>query len=156
MDIMESIADLPVPHEDGSFVSARIDRVIEAIKDYEPRIEVQWIPPAAREEGDNAFRLLYTEDNGLQYVMFFVATEEEFDERVLQRIWAADQRKQGKKYYTELELQDMARANLKKRKFEDAMAEANDIAYHVFRSHKNTYKVNDNLIIKDRGGGDVS
>ena len=156
MDIMETVADLPIPHEDGSFVSARIDRVIEAIKDYDPNIEVQWIPPRAREEGDNAFRLLYTEANGMQYVMFFVKTEDEFDERVLERIWAADQQKQGKQYYSDVQLREMAQRNIKKRKWEDSIAEANDIAAHVFRSHKNTYKVNKELTIRDYGGGDVS
>lgn len=146
--MFEYMADLPTAHVDGSLISARISRVVEAIRDYDPSLDVQWIPPSARDSGDHAFRIIHTKPDGMQYVAFTVATEDEFDERVLKRIMVNDQRN-GQIKLSEFEAHLKAQEDIKRRRYEDAWAEANDIAYHVFRTHKNTYKVNDHLTIKE-------
>jgi len=150
----EAVADIATLHPDGSLVSVKIDRVIEAIKEYDPRIDVQWIPPKAREPGDAAFRLVYTNDNGTQYVMFFINTEEEFDSRVLQRIYMADQRT-GAKQYSEVEAAELAAKEVARRRNADAMAEATDMAMHAFRSRKHNYKINKDITIRDDHGGSL-
>ena len=135
---------------DGQFVSQRISQVVQAIKEYDPDIEVQWIPVSEREPGQAAFRLMYFPKDGTPpYIMFHVKTEDEFDARVLKKIMVNDQARSGKLTIDEFEAAERAQAAVAKQAYLDALEEQHDIAYHVLKSHKNTYKINDNLIIKD-------
>jgi hypothetical protein len=149
-NLFDHIADLPVQHVDGSLIAAEIGRVVEAIRQYDPLIEVQWIPRDARGEGDAAFRLVHNPVGGRPYVMFYVQTEDEFDHRVLKRIMMNDQaRTGGKTTMSEFEAHRRAQEAVKQQKFRDQMEEANDIAFHVFKSKLNTYRVNKDLVIKE-------
>lgn len=147
---MSSAVDLLNSHifVDGQLVSAKIERLVRAIKDYEPQLKVKWIPPSERSEGQAAFAIIHDAPGNAPYVLFYVQTEEEFDERVLLKIIANDQRN-GKRQMTDLEAWDEAQQRIQKQEFLDKMEEANDIAAHVFRSHLNTYKVNDQLTIRE-------
>jgi hypothetical protein len=143
------VADLPVEHIDGSLVSAKISRVVEAIRDYDPSIDVEWVPHGARGPRDAAFRLVHRPMGGKPYIMFYVQTEEEFDERVLKRIYANDQAKGGGTTLSEFEAHSKAQRELERRKNEDSVAEANDIAWHVFKSKLNTYRVSKGHVVKE-------
>lgn len=135
---------------DGQFVSQRVSQVVQAIKEYDPDIEVQWIPVSVREEGQAAFRLMYFPKDGTPpYVMFHVKTEEEFDARVLKKIMVNDQARQGKLTYDEIEMAEKAAQAVARQAYLDELEEMNDLAYHVLKSNKNTYKVNDKLVFKD-------
>lgn len=137
---------------DGIFVNQKVHRVVQAIKEYEPRLDVEWIPQGRRqnENGDPlpAFKVIYNDPSSGPLILFFVKDEDEFDERVLARIIHNDQRN-GSVTYSELEAWEAARKRLQHQEFLDALEEGNDIAWRVMRSPLNTYKVNDNLIIKD-------
>lgn len=132
----------------GQFVSAKVERVVQAIKDYEPNLEVKWLPPGSRTEGQAAFQICFNQPGQPPYVLFHVATEEEFDERVLARIIQNDQR-HSQQTLSDFEAYEAAQKRVRDLEYEDKMAEAADIAYHVMRSPKNTYKVNNDLVIKD-------
>src|SRR5690349_11077360 len=133
---------------DGRLVSARIERIVLAIKDYEPELEVTWIPPQKRSEGEAAFAIIHNAPGNAPYILFYIQTEEEFDERVLYRIIANDQRN-GEHTYSELEAAEMTQKLVQEQEWLDRMEEANDIAAHILRTPLNTYKVNDNFIVKD-------
>lgn len=135
---------------DGKFVSQRISRIVESIHEYDENLRVDYIPQGAREEGDSAFRIVYVTPNlGLEQVIFHVKTEEEFDARVLMRIIQNDQLYGNGVKKSDIETFMETERLLKKQAWMDQMEEAADIAYHVFKSHLNTYKVNDELTIKD-------
>lgn len=131
-----------------NFVSADIERHVQAIKDYEPEIDVRWVPPAAREPGVAAFKIVHCPPDGQEFTLFHVNTEEEFDARVLQRIIANDQRN-GKASLSEYEAWEAAQQLIAKRKYLDDMEEARDIARHVIGTKLNTYRVNKDIVIKD-------
>lgn len=133
---------------DGGFCSQRVQQVIEAIRNYSPELDVQWIPPLARKPGEAAFRIIHRPLGGEPYVVFHVKTEEEFDTRVLMRLIAGDQRN-GKVAYSDVEAAEKAAELVAKERYKDQQAEAIDIMYHVFKSPLNTYRVNKDLIIKD-------
>lgn len=133
---------------DGQFVSAKVERIVLAIKDYEPTLQVKWVPPSEREEGQSAFAIIHDAPGNAPYVMFYVKSEDEFDERVLQRIIYNDQRTTTHTY-SELEAWERAQALVQKQEHLDQMEEAQDIAYHVFKSPLNTYKVNNDLVVKE-------
>lgn len=134
--------------EGGYLVSAEISRIINAIREYDRGLDVKWVPPAARRPGQAAFAVVYNEPGVDEYTLFFVMTEEEFDERVLRRIIFNDQRN-GKHTWDEFTAAEKARELIAQEKKADEMEQAADIMYHVLRSPKNTYKVNEKFIIKD-------
>lgn len=132
----------------GQFVSAKIERVVLAIKEYEPLIDVQWIPPAAREQGVAAFKLVYNDPSGHPFTLFHVNSEDEFDLRVLQRIIVNDQRNNPLKI-SDLEAWEEAQKRIAHQEYLDKVEEAQDIAAHVFRTHKSRYRVSKDLLIDD-------
>jgi len=134
---------------DGQFVSAKVERIVQAIHDYEPELEVKWIPPNARTEGESAFAIIHNAPGNAPYVLMYVKTEEEFDERVLQRIIYNDQRNTGQQEWSELSAWEEAQKRIQKQAYLDLLEEANDVAFHVLRSPLNTYKVSDDFVIKD-------
>lgn len=132
----------------GQFVNQKVRQVVDAIRDYEPEIEVQYIPQSARTEGQAAYRLIHRPVGRDPYVMFTVRRDEDFDSRVLQKIIANDNRN-GVTSISELDAYDAAQKAVAHQAYLDRVEEANDIAFHVLRTNKNTYKVNDHLTIKD-------
>lgn len=134
---------------DGRLVSERVSRVVEAIHEYSNgEIEVQYLPEGARNSEQAAFILYHNAPNGDRYAIFSVQTEAEFDERVLQKLIAGDQRR-GKVGLSDYEAWEAAQQLVAKQKELDALEEMHDIVAHIIATKKNTYKVNDNLIIKE-------
>lgn len=133
---------------DGRLVSQKIAQVVDAIRDYAPEIDVKWVPPENRQPDQAAFQIWYNPPGDLPYMFMTVKTEEEMNASVLMRIIAGDQRN-GKVTYSELEAAEEAAKRVAFQKWADERDEAIDVMYHILKSPKNTYKVNDNLIIKE-------
>jgi hypothetical protein len=133
---------------DGHFVSERVSQVVEAIRQYSPEIEVQWIPPEARDPFTAAFRIMHNPPGGKPYVIFHVKTEDEFDARVLKRIIMGDQRN-GKITLSEVEAAEQAAKMVAMQRAHDEMLEDIDKMYHVLKSPLNTYKLDKDTTFKD-------
>lgn len=133
---------------DGRLVSQRVAQVIEAIREYAPEIEVKWVPPENRKPEQAAFQIWFNPPGEAPYCFMHVKTEDEMNASVLQRIIAGDQRN-GEIKYSDLEAAEEAAKRVAFQKWQDERDETIDIMYHVFKSPLNTYKVNDNLVIKD-------
>lgn len=135
------------------FVNAKVHRIVEAIKDYEPLIDVQWLPPGARNaDGDRslpAFKIIYNDPNSpVPFTLFHVMSEDEFDEKVLWRIIHNDQRN-GATSLSEYEAWEQAQKRLQEVEYREWLAEQEDKVKHIIRTHKNTYVVDKDLTIKD-------
>lgn len=137
---------------DGQFVSERIAQVVAAIKEYANDVDVEWIPPANRSDNEAAFRLVHRPAGGEPYTIFHIKTEEEFDARVLKRLIHNDGRL-GKPVMSEIEAAEEAAKRVAHQRWLDDMQEQNEIASAIFRSNKDTYKVNDDLIISQTKKG---
>ncbi len=135
---------------DGQFVSQKVSQVVQAMAEYDPRISVAWVPPGERVPGVAAFKIIYTPDDGNEpYVMFHVKDESEFDERQLARIIANDSSKRGGASISDFEAYEKALMRVKHQEWLDRLEEAGEIAKAVLASNKDTYKVNENLTIKE-------
>lgn len=143
-------SDRMVATSDGTFVSERVQNVVEAIREYDENIEVQYIPVRARVGNEPAFRLVHNIPGGEPYVMFHVKDESEFDARVLKKIIMNDQAK-NKTHVSEYDAWEETKRRIFNQQFKDRLEEANDIAFHVLRSPLNTYRVDKNTVIKDHG-----
>jgi len=132
------LAAVAVPMSDGSWVSAKVARVAEIIADYDPRLEVRWLPRDRRAPGDSAFQIVEHCANGAEVVAFSVATEAEFDERVLARIFAADNRRDN--VLDRLEAHNAAVRAVELKKALEEQEEARDVAAAVFASPLHSYR----------------
>lgn len=134
------VKDLPVPHEDGSWVSEKVSRIVELIREYDHNLDVRWIPPRARKPGDAAFAIIEMTQDGPR-TAFLVQTEEEFDERVLARIYNADSRVHGD---VTIRIDDMNRAQqaLKQKEWLEQLEQAHDEARFMWRTGKHQVKHN--------------
>jgi hypothetical protein len=85
--------DLPTVHSDGHFISAKVSRVIELIREYDHHLDVKWVPPDRRGPGDAAFAITERLGDGREVVAFYIDSEENFNEDVLARIYMGDNTK---------------------------------------------------------------
>ena len=130
-------------------ISAKTINVIEAIRNYEPTLEVEWVPPEARtHEHQPHFAIKHCPPGQPPYVLMYVQNEEEFDNRVLQRIIVNDQRNVDKTW-DQFSAWEEANRRVQEQEWRDKMEAANDIAYHVLRSKKNSYRIDKDTVIKD-------
>lgn len=135
---------------EGQLVSDRVQRIVMAIMDYSPELRVDWIPDRqAQAENRPQFKIVHAPPSGEEFILFFVKNEEEFDERVLLRIIQNDQGATGQQTLSEFEAAEATKKLIEKQVYLDAMEEAEDIAAHILKTHKNTYVVNKDLVIKD-------
>lgn len=133
---------------DGQLISDRVQRIVMAIHDYEPNIRVDWIPDRqAKAQNVNQFQIVYAPVGEPEFILFFVKDENEFDERVLQRIIVNDQRN-GEVTWDEYSAAEATKKLIEKQVYLDMLEEAHEMAAAVLRSSKDTYKINDQLIFK--------
>lgn len=135
----QMVANLPVPHEDGSFISAKVSRIAEMVREYDSNVDVRWIRPADRAPNEPAFALVSKQANGLEYVIMYVQDESEFDERVLARLYQMDAEKHGNAM-SAIDAHNAAVKAQQERAYREQMEEATDMAYHILRSKKHAYK----------------
>ena len=130
--------DLPTVHEDGRFISAKVSRIVELVREYDHRLDVVWIPPDRRGADDPAFAVTERLQDGRTVVAFYVQSEQEFDERVLERIILGDNTKHD--VQARIEAQNLAARALAEARRRDEVAAFADFARSVIRSPKHTYK----------------
>lgn len=135
---------------DGQFVSTKASQVVEAIRDiYGDEIEVGWVPPGKRNEGEAAYAIIHRPNNLQEMILFYVQNDEDFDERVLLRILANDQDRNGQVKYSELEAWELTQKAIARQKVLDELEMQTDIAAKALASPLHKYKVNENLVIKE-------
>lgn len=133
--------DLATPHSDGHWINDKVSRIVELIREYDEHIAVQWVPPENRELGDPAFRLMELAPNRPPYIMFYVQFEDEFDERVLERIIRADANKNGISL-SAIDAHNDAIKLMKAMKEAEEAEERADLAISILKSPKHTYMHN--------------
>lgn len=121
----------------GHFVSQTQIRINEILQEYNPELQLQWIPPNERSARDLAFRVVHFAVGRPPYAICFA---EEADERLLAKVFEADQRNSPNKlsyienYNRALEI-SRAKEAFDKRQEDHAIAQA------VLRNNKSSYKV---------------
>lgn len=135
---MMDTTNLPIPLSDGHWISAKVARTVEILKEYDPKLDVAWIPPENREPGEPAFMIIEHTSKGPKPI-FSVESEEYMDERLLEKIYMYDTAKH-KDVLSEMDARNKARRDMVRKEHEEKLAEAHDLAFHVFKSPKIRYK----------------
>lgn len=127
--------------EEGHFLSQDHLRIAEIIKDYNPDLELAWIPPENRlvDDKELPFAVICRPPGGKPYVVFQLA-EDEVDHRVLQRIFEADGTKND--VLASLEKKEAALKLIEMKKQMEAAEERREFAASVFKSPKSVYRHN--------------
>lgn len=132
--------DLPAVHDDGRFVSAKVSRIVELIREYDNRLDVKWVPPDRRGAGDPAFAITERLQDGSEVVAFYVNSEVDFDERVLARIYEGDTTKSD--VQARIDAQNAAAKAVQDARHRDEWYAQADLMTSMIRQGKNTYKHN--------------
>ena len=129
--------------ESGYILHAQHQRIAEIIKDYNPELELVWIPPDRRDPEDvKPFAVVHNQKDGSQYPVMFLS-EDEMDHRVLKRIFLSDMTKaRPQDVMNEIEAEEAAKRIMAAKEQEDIAAEKRDFAMSLLRSNKNWYHHN--------------
>src|SRR6266498_2890929 len=101
--------DILVPTEDGYWVNENHARISELIREYNPDMELVWIPPDRRFDDAIPYAVRHNPPNAMPYIVFHIK-EDELDHRVLGRLYAGDTTKHD--VLARIEADDQARLNL--------------------------------------------
>lgn len=126
-----------VPLEGGGMVSARTMRIVEIVRDYDSALEWEWIPREHRLPGDDPIRLVDPRAHGLGRVVMSFASEDDVDERVLERLFLADGRKHD--VLAQLDARNAAARVVAAKRELDRRGEGLDLMRHALRSPLGRY-----------------
>ncbi|HEY9259035.1 hypothetical protein [Chitinophaga sp.] len=122
---------------DGHFVSEKQIQINEILQDYDPTLQLQWIPPDKRSAEDLAFRVVQFPTNGT--APYLVCVAEEADERLLARVFEADQQR-GPNRLSFIENYNNARELLIAKQEQEQRAEDHEMAVSILRNQKSYYR----------------
>lgn len=126
-----------IPNEDGHFISENQRRIADILRDYDPNLQLQWIPPDKRDPiADKAFRVVDVSPGRAPYVVCF---SDECDERLLARVMQNDSQRHGN-MMTYMDAHNNAVEAMRLKERMERNEEAHRLSYSVLRSNKIHYK----------------
>lgn len=122
---------------DGHFVSAKQVRINEILQDYDPNLQLQWIPPDRRSSNDLAFRVVCFPPGKPSYAICFA---EEADERLLAKVFEADQANSPNKL-SYIDNYNKALELTRAKEEHERLQESHEMAASVIRNNKSHYRI---------------
>jgi hypothetical protein len=132
--------DLPAVHDNGMFISARISRIVELIREYDPNLDVKMIPAERRGPGDAAFMITERLRDGREVVAFYVQSECDFDEDVLAKVYESDNAKHD--VQSVMESKNKAATAVRHAREREEREAHYDLMLSMIQSKKHTYRHN--------------
>lgn len=120
----------------GHFISQKQVRINEILQDYDPSLQLQWIPPSDRSSNDLAFRVVCFPQGRPPYAVCFA---EEADERLLAKVFEADQANSPNKL-NYIENYNKALELTRAKEAQEARQEDHELAASILRNTKSSYK----------------
>lgn len=126
------------PSNSGQWISAKQQRINEILQDYDPKLQLQWIPPGRRNEKDEPFRVVCFPVNGRPYL---ICTAMEADERLLATVFQADQKNRSGGLMSWLDNYNSAKSIYNAKVNHERRQEQHEMAQAVIRNNKSSYKI---------------
>lgn len=136
-------------------IPQNVMQVVQAIRDYSPELDVEWVPPAQRKPGVAGFKITHQPLGGEKYAIFHVKDESEFDASILMRIIAGDQRNE-KQHISMLEAAEEAAKRVAHQRWLDELEEKSEMAHALMKTKKTVYKFNKDLIFHEDRPGNIA
>lgn len=129
--------DFFIPTDDGRWVSQEYERLARAIQEYDPWLELRWIPPEHRTTQDKKPYMVI--DTRINKPIFF-ASELDTPLDILERLLESDNTKND--VLDSITRRNLACDILKKKEWEDKLEDARDRAGFLINSPLNYIKYN--------------
>jgi hypothetical protein len=130
--------DLPVVHDNGMFISAKISRIVELIRDYDSNLDVKFVPAERRGPNDAAFMITERLRDGREVVAFYVQSECDFDEDVLAKVYESDNAKHD--VQSVMESKNKAARAVQAARHQEELDAHYDLTRSMIVSKKHTYR----------------
>lgn len=127
-----------VPAEDGRWVDENYARLAEVINDYDPHLQLRWIPPDRRTREDKKPYVVV--DTRIEQPVVY-ASELDTPEQILTDLFMADNVKNGW-VIDRIEAAEAAQKALEMKQWIEKMEEGNDYAKFLMQSPLNTVRHN--------------
>lgn len=127
-----------IPSEMGDWINEDFARLAEIIKDYDPGLELRWIPPEKRTDVDTS-RPYCVVDTRRNYIVFY-ASELDTPEEILTKLWTGDNTKGD--LNKKLDAFDAAQKAMKLKREIDKREELMDQVEWLIGTKKNFIKFN--------------
>lgn len=122
---------------DGQWVSEKFERLASLIQDYDPNLQLMWIPPDKRTREDKEPYVIV--DTRINQVVLH-AKEQEEPHLILARLWGIDNKHHN--VLDKIEIQEKAKKALDMKAWMDKQEEAADLAYFFKQSPLHTIRHN--------------
>lgn len=126
-----------VPTESGQWVNEHYERLARVIKDYDPNLELGWIPPDKRTTDD---KYPYAVIDTRRHHVIFYASELDTPEQILARLWRGDLNKNNP--LKEFEAMEAAQKAMQMKQQLDDAEDAADRAKFLMQSPLHTVRYN--------------
>lgn len=137
-----------IPRDDGAgVVDENFARLAEIIENYDPNLELRWIPPEHRDEKDVAPWMVVECRNGAEYPVLragpYVTAEE-----ILAKVFNSDNANSN--VLDELEAHNRAIEAFEQKRLLEKLEEAHDEAKFLKHTHLNTVRMNGKIFNEDK------
>jgi len=127
------------PSNDGkTWISEKQQRVNEILQDFDPKLQLQWIPPGSRNEKDEPFRVVCFPVNGRPYL---ICTAMEADERLLATVFQSRQNNNSGNLLTWLDNYNSAKEIYNAKINQERRQEQHEMAQAVIRNNRSSYLI---------------
>lgn len=122
----------------GHALSAQHTRIAEIIQDYNPELELAWIPPSDRTAFDaKPFAIIHNQPNGQRYVVG-TFTEAEMDHRIIAYLFNHDARQRD--VFSDMERENTAKELLRLKEVSDEIEEKREMGRAMINTRKSTWR----------------
>lgn len=133
------LSDLPILSADAGALSAKHMRIAEIIQDYDPSLELAWIPPQDRTAFDaEPFAIFHNGPHGRYLIGTF--PESKMNHEIIAHLWGINN--QNGSVLDKLELEEKAKEAIRLREIMDEQAEREDFAKSLIKSRLHRYRHN--------------
>lgn len=134
--------------ESGHFISERHRAVAGIIQDWNPNLQLVWLPPDVRVAGDEnkEFAVILTDPEHYKQEVVCYASPDEVDERLVARLYEMDTKRTD--VLSRLEYDERARRLLEARIEMERAEERAEITTSVLASNLHTYKLPNGRVIR--------
>lgn len=116
-------------------ISPDQEYIAEIIKDYDPHLELQYIPPDSLFPGQKPFRVVHRPPGKPEYIVFYADV---CDQRILERLWTHDNARTN--VLTDQEAREAATKALAYKRWMEENEDASNQFAHAMASPLNVYK----------------
>lgn len=124
----------------GHALSEQHSRIAEIIRDYNPELELAWIPPSDRTAFDaKPFAIIHNQPNGNRYVVG-TFSEDQMDHRIISYLFNHDAR--NRDVLSDIERENAAKELLRLKQIEDEAADRHEMGRAMIRTKQSTWRHN--------------